>query len=70
MVGGFDVAQNTMLMAELHGVSRMNLTHGLLTVNAGVRHEITETGILIVPLGHEICSHDLPRALLVTSECN
>ncbi len=41
IVGGFDVAKPTMLMAELHGTSRMDLTRGVLTLNFGLRHEFT-----------------------------
>jgi hypothetical protein len=64
MVGGFDVAKPTMLMAELHGTSRMNFSQQVLTLNFGLRHEFTETRILIVSLGHEIVSPDQPLALI------
>ena len=64
IVGGFELAKTAMLMAELHGTSRMNFTHDVLTVNVGVRHEFTETRILIVSLGHEVRSLDQPRAFL------
>jgi len=64
IVGGIDVAKTTMLMAELHGISRMNFTSDLLIVNFGLRHEFTETRILIVSLGHEVRSPDAPRALI------
>ena len=64
IVGGFDVAKSTMLMAELHGTSRMNLTRDLLTVNVGLRHEFTENYILIVSMGHELRSPDQPTALI------
>ncbi len=63
-VGGYDVAKPTMLMAELHGTSRMNFTRDTLTVNFGLRHEITETRILILSVGHEIRSPDEPTALI------
>ncbi len=56
IVGGFDVAKPTMLMAELHGTSRMNFRQQVLTLNFGVRHEFTQTRILIVSLGHEVVS--------------
>jgi hypothetical protein len=63
-VGGFEVAKPTMLMAELHGTSRMNFRQQVLTLNFGLRHEFTETRILIVSLGHEIVSPDQPLALV------
>jgi hypothetical protein len=64
IVGGFDVTKPTMLMAELHGTSRMNFSQQLLTLNFGLHHEFTETRILIVSLGHEIVSPDQPLALI------
>jgi hypothetical protein len=64
IVGGFDVAKSTMLMAELHGTSRMNLTRDVLTVNFGLRHEFTENYILILSVGHELRSPDQPTALI------
>jgi hypothetical protein len=64
MVGGFDVAKPTMLMAELRGTSRMNFSQQVVTLNFGLRHEFTETRILIISLGHEIVSPDQPLALI------
>jgi hypothetical protein len=64
IVGGLDVAKPTMLMAELHGTSRMNFSQQVVTLNFGLRHEFTETRILIVSLGHEIVSPDQPLALI------
>jgi len=64
VVCGFDVAKRTMLMAELHGTSRMNFTRDVLTVNFGLRHEFSETYILILSMGHEIQSPDQPTALI------
>jgi hypothetical protein len=64
IVGGFDVAKPTMLMTELHGTSRMNFSRQVVTLNFGLRHEFTETRILIVSLGHEIVSPDQPLALI------
>jgi hypothetical protein len=58
IVGGLDVSKRTLLMAELHGTSRMNLERDALTVNIGVHHEFSETRILIVSLGREIHSPD------------
>lgn len=64
IVGGVEVSTTTMLMAELHGTSRMNLTRGVLTVNVGLRHGFTETRILIASLGHEIRDPDQSLALI------
>jgi hypothetical protein len=64
IVGGFDVAKPTMLMAELHGTSRMNFREQTLTLNFGLRHVFTEHRILILSLGHEIVSPDQPLALI------
>jgi hypothetical protein len=64
IVGGFEVSKPTMLMAELHGTSRTNFTRDELTANLGLRHEFTETRILIISLGHELRSPDQPRALI------
>lgn len=57
-VAGFDVSRPTLLMAELHGTSRMNFGRDVLTVNVGVHHEFTATRILIVSLGRKIRSPD------------
>ena len=64
IVGGFDVAKPTMLMAELHGTSRMNFRQQVLTLNFGVRHEFTQTRILIVSLGHEVVSPEESLAFI------
>lgn len=64
VVAGYDLAKPTMLMAELHGTSRMNFTRDVLTVNFGLRHEFTKSRILIMSLGHEIQSPDQPTALI------
>jgi len=64
IVCGFDVAKQTMLMAELHNESRMNFSRDVLTLNFGLRHEFTETYILIVSMGHELRSPDQPTALI------
>jgi hypothetical protein len=58
IVAGLDVSKRTLLMAELHGMSRMNFTRDVLTVNVGVHHEFSATRILIVSLGREIRSPD------------
>ena len=64
VVGGFDVAKPTMLMTELHGTSRMNFTRDDLAINFGLRHEFTETRILIISLGHELRSPEESLALI------
>jgi hypothetical protein len=64
IVGGYDVAKPTMLMAELHGTSRTNFTRDALTLNFGLRHECSESRILIVSLGHDIVSPGKPLALI------
>lgn len=58
VVAGLDASKRTLLMAELHGTSRMNFTSDVLTVNVGVHHEFSQTRILIVSLGREIRSPD------------
>ena len=63
-VAGYDLAKSTMLMAELHGTSRMNFTRDVLTANFGLRHEFTENYILILSIGHELRSPDQPTALI------
>jgi hypothetical protein len=64
IVCGFDPAKPTMLMAELHDESRMNFSRDVLTLNIGLRHEFTETYILIASMGHELRSPDQPTALI------
>ena len=54
VVAGFDVAKPTMLMAELHGTSRMNFDRDVLTVNFGIRQTLTERCIFIGSLGHQV----------------
>jgi hypothetical protein len=64
IVWGFDVAKQTMLMAEIHDESRMNFSRDVLTLNFGLRHEFTENYILIVSMGHELRSPDQPASLI------
>ena len=63
-VTGYDLAKPTMLMAELHGTSRMNFTRDVLTVNFGLRHAFDEHRILILSIGHEIHSPNQALALI------
>jgi hypothetical protein len=58
IVGGLDVSKATLLMAEVHGTSRMNFTRDVLTVNVGIHHEFSATRTLIVSLGRDIRSPD------------
>jgi hypothetical protein len=64
LVCGFNVAKPTMLMAELHGESRMNFSRDVLALNFGLRHEFTETYILILSMGHEVRSAEQPTSLI------
>ena len=64
VVGGFEVTKPTMLMAELHGTSRTNFTRDTLAINFGLRHEFTETRILILSLGHELRSPEDSLSLI------
>ena len=64
IVGGVEVSKTTMLMAELHGTSRMNFTRDVLTVNFGLHHGLTETRILIASLGHELRDPDEALAFI------
>ena len=64
IVGGVELAKTTMLMAELHGTSRMNFTRDVLTVNFGLRHQLTEARILIASIGHELRDPDHARSFI------
>jgi hypothetical protein len=64
IVGGVELAKKTMLMAELHGTSRMNFTRDVLTVNFGLRHQLTDARILIASIGHELRDPDQARSFI------
>ena len=64
IVGGVELAKTTMLMAELHGTSRINFTRDVLTVNFGLRHQLTDARILIVSIGHELRDPDQARSFI------
>ena len=64
IVGGVELAKTTMLMAELHGISRMNFTRDVLTVNFGLRHQLTEARILIASIGHQLRDPDQARSFI------
>jgi hypothetical protein len=64
IVGGVELAKTTMLMTELHGTSRMNFTRDVLTVNFGLRHQLTEARILLASIGHELRDPDQARSFI------
>lgn len=64
IVGGIEICRTTMLMAEFHGASRMNFSRDRLSVNIGLRYQLTEARFLIASLGHDVRSSDQPLALI------
>jgi hypothetical protein len=64
VVGGVELAKTTMLMTELHGTSRMNFTRDVLTVNFGLRYQLTDARILIASIGHELRDPDQARSFI------
>ena len=64
IVGGVELAKPTMLMAELHGTSRINFTRDVLIVNFGLRHQLTDARILIASIGHELRDPDQARSFI------
>jgi hypothetical protein len=64
IVGGVELTKTTMLLAELHGTSRMNFTRQILTVNVGLRHQLTDARILIASIGHEVRDPDQARSFI------
>src|SRR4029077_11202412 len=58
IVGGYEIAKSTMLMAELHCTSRMNFTRDVLTLNFGIRQTLNEHCIFIASLGHDVRTPD------------
>jgi hypothetical protein len=64
IVGGVELAKTTVLMAELRGMSRMNFTRDVLTVNFGLRHQLTDARILIASIGHELRDPDQARSFI------
>jgi hypothetical protein len=64
IVGAVEVAKKTTLMAELQGTSRMSFARDVLTANVGLRHEFTETRILIASFGHELRDPDQPLTFI------
>lgn len=64
IVGGFDLTKTTSVMAEFHGTSRTNFTRDTLITNFGLRHELSETRIIIISLGHELVSPEESLAFI------
>jgi hypothetical protein len=64
IAGGVELAKTTMLMAELHGTSRMNFTRDILIANFGLRHQLTDARILIASIGHELRDPDQARSFI------
>jgi hypothetical protein len=54
IVGGVELTKSTMVMAELHGTSRISFDRDVLAVNVGIRQKLTDHSILIASLGHEV----------------
>lgn len=54
IAGGVDLTKTTAVMAELHGTARMSFARDVLTMNLGLRHEFSESVILITSLGHDV----------------
>ena len=52
-----------MLLAELRDESRMNFGRNVLVLNSVLRHQFTDTYILILSMGHELRSVE-PRTLV------
>jgi hypothetical protein len=54
LIGGVHVSKKTEFMAELNGSARTNFTRNAVTLNFGIRHQLTEHSIWIASLGHEV----------------
>ena len=48
----------------VRGTSRMNFTRDVLTVNFGLRHQLTDARILIASIGHELRDPDQARSFI------
>ena len=58
IVGGVDLTKSTVVMAELHGTSRLSFDRDVLAVNVGLRQKLNDHAILIASLGHEVRAPD------------
>ncbi|HEV2804255.1 MAG TPA: hypothetical protein VGW57_04900 [Chthoniobacterales bacterium] len=56
IVVAVDVTKTSAVMAELHGMSRTNLSDGELGANVGLRQKLNDHCIFIGSLGHELRS--------------
>lgn len=65
IVSGFEMTKSTMVMAELHGTSRMSFDRDVLAANVGVRQKLTDHAILIASLGHEVRVPDEEELALI-----
>lgn len=54
IVGGVELSKKTIVMAELHGTSRMSFDDDALIVNVGIRQTLSEHCVFIGSLGHEV----------------
>jgi hypothetical protein len=54
LIGGVHLSKTTEFMAELNGSARTNFKRDALTLNFGMRHQLSEHCIWIASLGHEV----------------
>ena len=52
------------ILLPFNGTTRVNFTRDVLAVNVGLRHQFTESRILIVSLGHEVSRSDQPLSFI------
>ena len=65
IVGGVDLTKSTLVMAELHGRSRLSCDRDVLAVNVGIRQRLNDHAILIASLGHEVRAPDEAELALI-----
>ena len=65
IVGGVDLTKSTLVMAELHGRSRLSFDRDVLAVNVGIRQRLNDHAILIASLGHEVRAPDEAELALI-----
>jgi hypothetical protein len=65
IVGGVDLMKSTLVMAELHGTSRISFDRDVLAVNVGIRQKLTDHAILIASLGHQVRVPDEDELALI-----
>ncbi len=64
IVGGVELTKITTVMAELRGTARANFTRDSVVANFGLRHQFSDTRILIASIGHELRDPDQSLALI------